>query len=450
MKLRIPLFAEFYDYTGTARRLERMAAKGWRLMDVGMWFWSFEKTLPQNLHYTVVYFSDVSNLDPNPKIELLDYIAMCEVAGWQLAAQRDQMLIFCSEEADPVPIDTDPVVQVEAIHKVMKKTHIRGCLVMILLALLYLVRDISELRDYGAYFLAENFNLYLLGMWSLLFLSSAAEIVTYRLWLRRARAAAALGEFVAAKRVPLLRIFELVLATVGMLLLLVLTEGAVALIPMLILFAGIGLAMTGMKWFGKFLKKQGYDSGSNQIMQMGVMFAVLFVFFMLWATKTSDYVAEKRHEEAAGYVTDRYGDARYYNNHTLPLSLESLGIVARDAVYDRTLEETASPLMAIVSGCDRPVLYWEDEMESMPALSYALYIAKVDWLNQYLKDWAMPRYLRFAAIHDERWQAEQVLKHVWEENYLVIWEDRVLEISFPDVPTDEQIQLVVETMKGGD
>jgi len=349
-----------------------------------------------------------------------------------------------------VPIDTDPVVQVEAIHKVMKKTHIRGCLVMILLALLYLVRDISELRDYGAYFLAENFNLYLLGMWSLLFLSSAAEIVTYRLWLRRARAAAALGEFVAAKRVPLLRIFELVLATVGMLLLLVLTEGAVALIPMLILFAGIGLAMTGMKWFGKFLKKQGYDSGSNQIMQMGVMFAVLFVFFMRWATKTSDYVAEKRHEEAAGYGTYGYGDARYYNNHTLPLSLESLGIVARDAVYDRTLEETASPLMAIVSGCDRPVLYWEDEMESMPALSYALYIAKVDWLNQYLKDWAMPRYLRFAAIHDERWQAEQVLKHVWEENYLVIWEDRVLEISFPDVPTDEQIQLVVETMKGGD
>ena len=111
MKLRIPLFAEFYDYTGASRRLERMAAKGWQLTEVGQWLWRFEKANPQKLHYTVVYFPDVSDLDPDPKIELLDYIAMCEEAGWKLAAQRNQMLIFCSEEADPVPIDTDPVIQ---------------------------------------------------------------------------------------------------------------------------------------------------------------------------------------------------------------------------------------------------------------------------------------------------------------------------------------------------
>ncbi|MBQ3257525.1 MAG: DUF2812 domain-containing protein [Oscillospiraceae bacterium] len=450
MKLRIPLFAEFYDYTGAARQLERMAAKGWLLTDVGQWFWSFEKANPQKLHYTVVYFPDVSDLDPDPKIELLDYIAMCEEAGWKLAAQRHQMLIFCNEETNPVPIDTDPLIQVETIHKVMKKTHIRGHGVMMAIALLYLVRYVIDLNKYGVYFLADSFDLYLLMMWVMLFLGAAAEIVTYLLWLRRARGAAAVGSFVSAKRFPVLRMFEVTLSTVGMLLLLVFAADAVALLPMLILFAGIYLVIGGMNWFGKFLKKQGYDSGSNQIMQSGVMFAVLFVFFMLWATKTSDYVAEKRNEQAAGYVTDRYGDARYYNDHTLPLSLDSLGVTAGDATYDRSLEETASPLISIVSGCDRPVLYMEDEMENMPALSYTLYVAKVDWLNQYLKDWAMLRYLRFAAIRDERWQAEQVLKHVWEENYLVIWEDRVMEICFPYAPTDEQIRLVVETMKGGD
>lgn len=453
MKLRIPLFAEFYDYTGAARRLERMAAKGWMLKEADGYVWCFEKAEPQKLHFSVVYFPDISNLDLAPKRQLLDYIAMCEAAGWRLAAQREQMLIFYTAEADPVPIDTDPVIQLETVRKVMKKTHVRGNICLIIFALLSLWQTHNDFSTFPMHYFAFNISL-LHAVWmAALLLISCAELITYGLWVRRAKAAAEQGRFVPSKRGAL---FTLVSASILPLALMLMA--AVDQEPMVAVFVLIWCILStallgGMRWFGKFLKKQGFDAGSNQVLQGFFMGGMLVILIYGTVGFISDWKEEHRKNPTEQTLFYPPNETWYYYADSLAMSLEDLGVARGNAVYDSRSSGQASVLMESVGGRERPVLYERDsEAKQMPAMEYTLYVAKWSGLRNLIKENRLAANSGFESVSASVWQAERVLRseHRSMYHYLVIWEDRVLEISFSWEPTDEQITSVAEIMKGGE
>ena len=129
----------FYDYEHVERHLEKMACKGWRLSKICKWYWEYERIEPANLRFAVTYFAEASQWNPQPTHRQEEFWAFCEAAGWKLAAEWDQMQIMYSEEANPVPVETDEHVKLEMIHRAMKKAWIPGSVALICLTVYQLL-----------------------------------------------------------------------------------------------------------------------------------------------------------------------------------------------------------------------------------------------------------------------------------------------------------------------
>ena len=112
-KRRIPQFA-FYDKTGIQTYLEKQAEQGWMLQKISFG-WVFRRIEPGKLHFFVTYFPGKSVFEPDGSEKQKRFREFCEHTGWKLAATNEQMQIFYNEAKDPVPIETDAVMEVTKI-----------------------------------------------------------------------------------------------------------------------------------------------------------------------------------------------------------------------------------------------------------------------------------------------------------------------------------------------
>ena len=111
----------FYDKAAIEDRAAHMAEKGWLVEQPGPYFWKYRRIEPKRLAVNVVYFPKASEFDPSPTEGQIQLEELCKRDGWILAARWGQMQIFYNEQKDPVPIETDPVIQVETVRAAMKK-----------------------------------------------------------------------------------------------------------------------------------------------------------------------------------------------------------------------------------------------------------------------------------------------------------------------------------------
>ena len=137
MKDKIYRFVWFslYDWEDISHYLEEMAAKGWLLDKTGSSIWRFRRVPPQKLRFEVVFFPDSSAFDPGPTEGLQTMEDYCARDGWTLLSQWAQAQIFVNDREDPVPIETDPVVQVKTLHKAMKRNPLPAYFVLLALIL---------------------------------------------------------------------------------------------------------------------------------------------------------------------------------------------------------------------------------------------------------------------------------------------------------------------------
>ena len=161
-KQEINLYA-YYDHAGIVRHLEDMARQGWQLEKAGSVFWTYRRCKPAELRYAVVYFPKASQFDPEPPAEQREFWELCKATGWELVTNRYQMQIFRNPAPDAIPIETDPVVQVENVRAAMKKGAVRGNWVLLICSCLqtwlqfrtYSIRDFdARLRPVGCPHLA--------------------------------------------------------------------------------------------------------------------------------------------------------------------------------------------------------------------------------------------------------------------------------------------------------
>lgn len=115
-------FFTFYDKTGIEKHLEQMASEGWLLEKMSAFRWTYRRIEPKKIHFSVSYYATITDFEPEPTEEQQAFNDFCEHSGWQLAASTMQMQVFYNENENPVPIETDPVLEVENIHRSVKKT----------------------------------------------------------------------------------------------------------------------------------------------------------------------------------------------------------------------------------------------------------------------------------------------------------------------------------------
>lgn len=180
----------YYDRTGMQKYLEEKASEGWRLVKRPFAReWEFERTDPQKLHYAISYLPQFSNEDSfllsDKKKE---YIDLCAASGWHFVCAYKNMVIFSNYSEDPIPLQTDPEVEIDTIHK----SFLRHSLPVIIFA--FILFMLMFFKTYFSDPSSKGYDLSL-AFYAVLSAYSIAELFGYLRWRKKALAAAAAGDF---------------------------------------------------------------------------------------------------------------------------------------------------------------------------------------------------------------------------------------------------------------
>ena len=377
----------FHDHTGITRHLEQMAQKGWILESAGF-FWKYSPCAPQNIRYAVTYFSDAADPD-NPLGEKESLFRdLCESAGWEFVARYHEMQIFRNFQKNPVPLDTEPMVQVETIHKGMKSGRLSSLFWMLFYPLLFYFRAYLT-GDLMGYLTFLGSNLYLLSIlvFTVLFAVNLWELTAYYRWRRRAKAAAREGQFLSTSG----RCWPHVLADCATLILLV---------------------------------------------------CLVWALVLYFAPRGEDYPDNKYD----------WGPIHYSIYHDeMPLYMDDLVLVPK-ADYSNHLEESSSLFLRYTKG---DIELRRDRREGNDAprdLEYTIWTSRFDSLLDMAEKEVRKNSILFgtyqpiAAVSEAQATWQLCDEGVAREQYLLRFEDRVIEIEFSFSPTPEQMATAIEKL----
>lgn len=439
----------FYDRTGVERHLEQMAEKGWMIDHISNLGWVYRRIEPQKLQFSVTYYPKASDFDPGPSEGQQVYHAFSAHAGWKYVCSWAQMQIFCTDQPDPVPIETDPELELETIHAAMVKGFLVPYGILLVIALVWSAMLVHRfLRDPIGLFSSMS-NLFLMVVWPLLALLFIVEIVAYLRWRSRAKKAAACGEFIDT---PNTRRFQRIVYCVCMLAFAVemlynVTAGSsmlrVTSIAMVLYVFVLMVVVQGVK---QLLKRKKVSRKVNRAVTLTVDVVLAFglmavvVFGTLRATEN-------------GWL-DRNTSA-----DEPPLMLEDLlGDELPDTDYVVSWMDDVSPLVGVYNMCQ-----WASPIDGveMPSLDYMIVEVKLPALYDRC------RAQRLAAQNDDSevealqhtctpcdaapWGAEEAWELGWQDigqsdRYLLCYADRIVEIYFNWTPTDAQKAVVGEKL----
>ena len=451
-------FANFspFDQSTIETKLEEMAAKGWMIQKLGNLFWTYERVEPQKLHFAVTYFPDASEFDPKPSEGQLTREEFCAQDGWQLAVRWGAMQIFYTSQENPVPIDTDPVTQVETICRTMKKTVVSNQLVSLSLSIFYLAFQLWDLWHDPVDYLSSSNKLMSLPMWILLLILEAYELWSCLRWCRRAKKAAQDGVFLPVRIRQWFSWFVLAVAA----LFLLLSMGESAFSASAVAF-GVVMTFIGMavgNGLSRWLKEQGASRRVNMVVSsLGVLVAVILCFAGMIALMIGNRFPFSPDSTPVdtydwdGLTMDIYNDP-------LPLTVEDL--VEVDARWSKKAEIQESVLVAY--GDYRQDLLFGQEIQGYE-LSYEITDVKLPRLYEFVKERLISQ--RQDEVHEDFvfvdhyepidpavWGAQEAYQLHWSDGvmdtYLICWETRIVEIKFYWTPTSEQIGRAAEILRG--
>ena len=451
-------FANFspFDQSTIETKLEEMAARGWMIQKLGNLFWTYERMEPQKLHFAVTYFPDASEFDPKPSEGQLTREEFCAQDGWQLAVCWGAMQIFYSTQENPVPIDTDPVTQVETICRTMKKTMVSNQLVSLAFSIFYLAFQLWDLWHDPVDYLSSTNKLMSLPMWLLLLILEAYELWSCFRWCRRAKKAARDGVFLPVRTRQWFSWFVLAVAALFLLLSMGESAFAASAVAFGVVMTFIGMAVGN--GLSRWLKEQGASRRVNMVVSsLGVLVAVIFCFAGMIALMIGNRFPFSQGSTPVdtydwdGLTMDIYNDP-------LPLTVEDL--VEVDARWSKKAEIQESVLVAY--GDYRQDLLFGQEIQGYE-LSYEITDVKLHRLYEFVKERLISQ--RQDEVHEDfvfvdhyesidpaAWGAQEAYQLHWSDGvmdtYLICWETRIVEIKFYWTPTSEQIGRAAEILRG--
>ena len=482
-KQEINLYA-YYDHAGIVRHLEDMARQGWQLEKAGSVFWIYRRCKPAELRYAVVYFSKASQFDPEPPAEQREFWELCKATGWELVTNRYQMQIFRNPAPDAIPIETDPVVQVENVRAAMKKGSARAnwCLLATSLLQLWLQsRSVYTIRD----LLLSTFTLLAILIWLMLGIKAVVELIGYYRWCRKARTAAEEEGVLLSPRTrkwwQILQILGLlVIFTVDLPLLLLgpslSPSTRVVILVSFFCYAVLLLIIYGSR---QLMKKKGFSAEAN--MGLNILIAIVGTFVLMggliWMSfRVADDPGLRGHVNAETRTSPAYpaGDTEHtytVYHDPLPLTVEDLvgETVYKD--YSCYREIQGSPLLTEYTYKQEVPFVFSISEQDGPELSYDVYQVGLDSLYNSVKrsffkdtvytfhgqiDFVIPH--GWVAADAAPWGALDAYQYHDEDgqpygSYLLCYDSRFVEISFDAwnaaPPTAEQMTLVGKVLGSG-
>ena len=332
-------FFSFYNHTSITAHLEKMALKGWLLEEIRNTTWIYRRIEPKKLHFAVSYYPMASEYDPEPAPEQQDFWDFCAHTGWMLACTSAQMQIFYNEQEHPVPIDTDPELEVETIHEAVWKGYFPGQIVLLVLGLIILFIHLLMLNGNPIAYLSSPAQIFGAFCWVIVIFMTAMELIVYDRWHKKAEEAAENGFFLNVVNTTPIQIACLVLVGIGAVYLLLsyILPGetmmqfllAAMSVYLLILFPLVGAT-------SRLLKRRKASRNVNRVVTSLVSFAMSFlmcftVILGTWSLKDAGYFDKKKVE-----TYEHLGMTWELRKDPLPLKLEDFMEVDPEIyIYER-------------------------------------------------------------------------------------------------------------------
>lgn len=442
----------FYDHTGIAAHLEKMAAKGWMLERIANYGWIYRRIEPKKLHFAVSYYPKASDYDPEYPESQQTFHDFCAHTGWELVCTSAQMQVFCNQRENPVPIETDPELEVETIHAAMMKNFFWGHVFLLVLSIVMGFFFLMGVYGNIIATLADPMKVFSGMCWLLVFVLAVTELTAYFRWHKKAEAAAEQGFFLDTPNTRKIQQVSLWLVYIAGIFLIV-NFAAAGNTMMLFILGGMAVFM-GLTFFAadsikRLFRKWRMGKNTNRVVSFLLTWLVAFLTMNLVTFGTVALKEKGLFEREEEFMAVEH-----------PLRVEDLLEVEHQYVTEGSPKE--SILLAHRHVRQRP---WFDveNWSTIPHMEYDL--VKVKWPFLYesckaqkIKDVTQVAQLQLAyeerdtmeAVDPAPWGAVEAY-HIIDtgndddyDRYLLCYEDVLAEIGFSWEITEEQKRIVGE------
>jgi len=465
-KRRIEFFS-LYNHTSIAAHLEKMAQKGWLLEEIRNTTWIYRRIEPRKLRFAVSYYPKASEYDPEPAPEQQDFWGFCAHTGWMLACTSAQMQIFYNEQEHPVPIDTDPELEVETIHAAVWKGYFPAQIVLLVMGMIILFIHLLMINGNPIAYLSSPAQLFGAFCWIIVIFMTAMELIVYDRWHKKAEEAAENGIFLDTVNTTPIQIVCLAVVGIGAVYLLlsyILPGDTMMLFLLAAMSVYLFLLFPMVQCVTRLLKRRKASRNVNRVVTSLVSFVMSFllcqtVILGTWSLKDAGYF-EKEEVETYEHL-DMTWELR---KDKLPLRLEDFMEVDSE-IYTYERRGDTSFIVSDETMTQQPRFDVENHAE-LPELRYRVVEVNLPFLYNLCR-WQMEKDLtqaahleipyeyrdKLEAVDAAPWGAEEAYYVVndsnnWESNrFYLCYEDRFVDITF-DWPVTKEQKAIVASILG--
>lgn len=431
-KYEFPDYAP-YDYHYIQRHLTEMAEKGWRLEKISSFgLWRYRRAEPAKVRYEVTYAPSASAYNSRPTAQEEALTDICAEAGWVKAASVAQLHIYCNEDPDATPLETDELSRIRTLRKAMNRHFIPQYLMLAALFLVQCFMQWSNVRRWPVTTLSSPLMVGNLLMLSLVVLVHLTIIAGYLHWSHRAERAAEEGtevpESVFYRRFRIVLWFVLVVYLALILLTAELWITGTTLAAAAVMFAVTGFTL-------ECCKEMGAPRWANVL----IPFVVTMVVLMLATPLIFGFLDTVSLEEQ-DYPEE------------LPLMLTDLTGGAEEDLVTVTYEQSGS------LAASRVRAWQETTDQDGPSIHYTILDTDVGFIYEMCCNQLEQEFMRSAEIladgsiqtnQGSLWGAEYARRAPDDSSdlWFICWEDRIVSLRASWTLTEEQIAVAAEILK---
>lgn len=438
-----------YDRGTTRRKLEKMASQGWMIEKLGAFLWEYRPMEPKKMHFEVMYFPNGSPYDPAPTEEEQQLEELCSRHGWKLALRSGQVQIYYNEQPDPVPIETDPVTQVENIRRTVKKGLFPAMLGYLVLGVYLLVLGLGQFWKNADWFFTQPGYLCNALLGTSLTVFAMLELLRYLRWQRKAVTMAENGEFYEQKGRNTAQWIQFGIIVICLLFCFWNTSMRLILPAIGVVLGVVVISQIAFR----VMKKQGV---SRKVNKLGTMFITLLAGFVLLGVMVA--VTLRKDPAQKGEVLLQDGREVTVYSQEIPLRIEDYAQVPE--IRWSTQKDGGGTVFAQqYQYCQRPV----EMMNDIDPLDYKITKSRFPWvLEQCKKSELKKRSDRTATEKDPwvdyyepmdpaLWGAEEAYVRMREDGpwgqYLLFYPGQMVELNLYCEPTEQQMQTIGQVLK---
>lgn len=457
-KIKRVIHFRFDRYKDTEIKLEKLAAKGLLLDECGPFLWTFKKSEPKKLKYTVTYFSEGSVFNPDITDNQQTYFDYAQATGWNFVTQWNQMQIFCSSVEKPIPFETDEKEKFDNIKRCMKKSFLLSMIVMIAVFIFNLIVQFNSFQLNPIDFLSDSNQLLSVSMIFTVIIYEVYSLLTYFIWCKRSDRSIANGGGCVENANIAYRIIDIIFmgfifSSLGCLLFHLIFE---------IGWFGLFLSIMQMPilliifWSSiKYLKKKKTAATINKVISFTLLIISNFAyiaFMVLFIIKFGFNVGiDSDYRTVDWKLSETYHHEYRLYSHEIPLTCKDLyGDIDYD--YYSYEKEIDSTVFLTKSNYRQDSLPAKDEPPRIeytilePQFDFVYHLAKKNLLE--IPDWRDN--VSFEHIDNKTFSSTEAYQRYYEESptgeYILLFEDKIIVLDIEEPPTTKQISIIKEKL----